>query len=159
MFLGMFGVDQIYLGFYHIAALKFFTLGGFGVWYIFDIVRLGSYPVMAMGDFKVAADLDYVYFVLSLIAWLLVLGFSISVRSIQNERKRKSREIVLLKAEVASASMAAMSGQEPVAPSGVRNGPGMYGQAPSSMRGRMQQPRPGPQGYGATQTGPYQSMP
>merc|ERR1719223_2041475 len=112
-----------------------------------------------MDECKVAADLEFVYFVLSLTAWLLVLGFTFSVRSIRNERKRKSREIVLLTAEVASANMAAMAGQKPVALSGVPNGPGMYGQAPASMRGRVQQPRTGPQGYGATQMDSYQSMP
>ena len=40
LFLGGFGVDRFYLGYYLIGAFKFITLGGFGLAYMIDLILI-----------------------------------------------------------------------------------------------------------------------
>lgn len=102
VFLGMFGADQFYLGYvWPQGILKLFTLGGGGLWWIYDIVRIGSSPVVASDDFRLAADVSHWAYVLTVITVMGVLGFAISIWSINRQRVMKAREIMLLQAECA----------------------------------------------------------
>ncbi|CAK0892281.1 unnamed protein product [Prorocentrum cordatum] len=79
------------------------TLGGAGVWWIYDVVRVGprSSPIFASDDYRVSADVSHWAYVLTVITLMGVIGFGLSIWSINRHRVLKAREIMLLQAEVA----------------------------------------------------------
>lgn len=96
LFLGMFGADQFYLGFTQRGLVKLFTLGGMGVWWIVDIIRIGSAPVFSNSSFRVAADLPHFAYVLSVVMFALFLGFVIAYQVTTRSRAQKRKERMML---------------------------------------------------------------
>lgn len=111
MCLGIFGVDQFYLGWWAFGALKLCTLGGGGLWWLYDIVRIGSSPVKTSQRFRVAADVPHWAFVLMLLFFTGFMGFSLSIWSINRQRAKRAEQIMLLRMEVPSFFGSAPSSQ------------------------------------------------
>lgn len=98
LFLGFLGADQIYLGFPTWGALKFCTLGGFGVWWLIDVIRIGSAPVYAY-NYRVANDLPHWAFVLSFLTFLLVVSFLFVGYYTLQQRAKRRKDVLLLQQE------------------------------------------------------------
>jgi len=97
LFLGVFGIDQFYLGYVWYGVAKLLTVGGFGLWYLFDLCRIGSTPPLTRYNFRAAADLPHFAFVLTVVTAMLFFGFAISIWSIQRQRVKKAHELLLLR--------------------------------------------------------------
>jgi len=95
VFLGMFGADQFYLGFKSLGFAKLFTLGGGGVWWVYDIIRIGSGPVQA-STYRVAADLPHGAFVLSSVMFAGFVGFAAAYKITTTVRARKRKEALFM---------------------------------------------------------------
>lgn len=99
---GMLGFDQFYLGNIAAGLSKFCTLGGFGVWYVYDVVRIGSTPIMVTEHYRLAKDLPHWLFFLTVVAWFTFIGFFFGIRSISSQRRQKARDELILRAEQAA---------------------------------------------------------
>jgi len=95
LFFGMFGADQFYLGFMVKGFAKLFTLGGLGIWWIFDIIRIGSAPVFS-SHYRTAADLPHWVFVLTCTCYAVSLGFFLSFKVASRYKSKKLKEALLL---------------------------------------------------------------
>lgn len=92
LFAGYAGVDHFYLGEYYTGLIKLGTLGGLGLWWVLDIVRLGSAPVYASSGFRLAADLPHWIYVGSVIVLFGLIGyffFTVLNPSVSKQRKLK----------------------------------------------------------------------
>lgn len=98
-FLGMFGVDQFYLGYIGLGVGKLLTLGGVGVWYLYDLVRIGSSPVYAAGHYRCADDLPQWVFMLVTVALMVFFGFATGIFCIYRHKVQKARELMILRLE------------------------------------------------------------
>lgn len=104
LFFGYVGADLFYLGFPILGAAKLATLGGLGLWWVIDIIRIGSAPVYAH-DFRCAADLPHWAFVLSSTTFALLLGFvAVGIATLRH-RRRKRKDALLMQAEEESRSV------------------------------------------------------
>lgn len=88
LFLGFLGADLYYLGLPVWAFCKMATLGGFGFWWLLDIIRTGAGPVYA-ANYRVSADLPHWVFVLSTVFLFVFAGFFYSVWSYMRYRIQK----------------------------------------------------------------------
>mmetsp|Transcript_134106 Transcript_134106/g.286761 ORF Transcript_134106/g.286761 Transcript_134106/m.286761 type:complete len:588 (-) Transcript_134106:165-1928(-) len=95
---GFFGADHFYLGFMTSGILKFATLGGFGVWWIIDVIRIGSAPVLAR-RYRLAADMPHWAFVLTIVGLGLTIGFTLAGISAAKLHMRRRKDALLLQAE------------------------------------------------------------
>lgn len=91
IFGGYLGLDRFYLGLYFSGFAKLATLGLVGIWYVYDVVRIGSAPVYAY-DYRVAYDLPHWFYVLFTVAFFTALGYFIFgwfTVTVQRERQNK----------------------------------------------------------------------
>jgi hypothetical protein len=96
LFGGWLGLDYFYLGFPIWGLVKLVTLGGLGLWWLFDIVRTGCGPVYA-ADYRVYHNLPHWVFVLITITLFLAIGFIVSLESYLIHRKKKRAKLTALK--------------------------------------------------------------
>jgi len=95
---GFLGADQFYLGFPLAGILKLFTGGGFGAWWIMDIVRIGSAPVYS-SNYLVAHDLPHYLFVVTVTMFACGLGFAFAFYVVLTNRANKRSEAMLLQGD------------------------------------------------------------
>jgi len=102
LFFGYLGADYFYLGFPLFGMAKLCTLGGLGLWWIFDIVRTGSAPVYAY-QYRVAADLPKWAYVLSSMFCFICFGFLVAIWGYLKYRQKKRDDLAMLQQSEESA--------------------------------------------------------
>jgi len=95
LFFGFLGLDQFYLGFAGHGLMKLFSLGGFGIFWVMDVVKIGSAPVYTP-TYRVAADLPHYAFVLSATMAAIFVGFANAYVVTIRFRDSKRRQAMLL---------------------------------------------------------------
>lgn len=110
LFLGMFGADQFYLGFPVLGFAKLFTLGGFGIWWVADIIRIGSAPVYA-SSFRATTDLPHYVFAFTSVMFAVFIGFAFAYKVTVTFRANMRMEALLLQQDEEKAEDA--SGEKP----------------------------------------------
>jgi TM2 domain-containing membrane protein YozV len=98
LFFGYLGADYFYLGNSVVGVIKFVTLGGAGVWWAIDVIRIGSAPVQG-GAFKTAADLPHWAFVLSTVSVAVLVGFIIAWNTAINHIQQRRKDAFLMQME------------------------------------------------------------
>lgn len=106
LFTGFLGLDQFYLGFPSAGVLKLLSLGGFGVWWAIDVVRIGSAPVPTT-EFRLAADLPHWVYVLATSTVGVTIGFSFAYRSALSLNNQRRRDTLLMKQQAETSARAA----------------------------------------------------
>lgn len=76
LFGGFLGLDHFYLSEYITGVCKLATLGGIGLWWVGDIVRIGASPIYA-SEFRLAPDLPHWIYVGLSVGVFSVLGYLI----------------------------------------------------------------------------------
>lgn len=77
LFTGFLGLDRFYLGELSAGTLKLATLGGFGIWWLWDIMWIGSAPIYTRQHGRLAADLPHHIFVILAVIWVALMGYFI----------------------------------------------------------------------------------
>lgn len=78
--------------------MKLCTLGGFGLWWAYDVVRVGANPIYA-SNFRVAANLPHWVFVTSSVSFFALIGLVVVIYSTLHSIRRKRTGAMLLMAE------------------------------------------------------------
>lgn len=144
LFLGFFGADYFYLGFPLWGCVKLLTLGGLGIWWLIDTVRLAAGPVYAY-NFRTAHDLPHWVAMLILLFVFMLIGFFIAVETYLIYRKKKREDVARL--ELVEEAQHYKHTQEELA--GL-DGPRFRPKGPTSFDSH-----PGFSGYGATLPSPH----
>jgi len=92
---GMFGADYFYLGFPLWGIAKLLTLGGCGLWWLTDIVRITSGNVYAW-NYRTANDLNHSWAVLIVVFLFLAIGFLAAIESYMVYRTKRRNDIAFL---------------------------------------------------------------
>jgi len=98
LFLGIFGADLFYLGFYYAGFAKLATLGGAGVWWIIDIVRIGSSPIYA-SDYRLAYDLPHWLYVIVTVGIFMGIGYFLTGFLLRARNFQQAKQKYLMKEE------------------------------------------------------------
>lgn len=69
------------------------------VWWVYDMMRIGSTAVYCQSGFKVKHDLSEWMFVYSACTFSCFIGFALSILSIERHRVKKAREVMILQNE------------------------------------------------------------
>lgn len=91
---GYLGIDRFYLGMYFSGIAKMVTVGGAGVWWLIDLVRIGSSPIYAT-DYRLAQDFSHALYVFITVVFFTLMGALIFwVWGLQMKKsKRKKRKM------------------------------------------------------------------
>mmetsp|Transcript_11190 Transcript_11190/g.20372 ORF Transcript_11190/g.20372 Transcript_11190/m.20372 type:complete len:492 (-) Transcript_11190:3-1478(-) len=98
LFFGFLGADRFYLGEIVPGLLKLLTCGGFGIWWILDIIRTGSAPVYAR-EFRVADDLPHWAYVLITVMVAILIGFGAAYQTTMQYKSKRRLEAMMSRME------------------------------------------------------------
>jgi hypothetical protein len=98
IFGGYLGLDHFYLGTYYSGFAKCATLGLGGLWYVYDVVRIGSSPIYA-SEFRVAYDLPHWFFVFFTVLFFSGLGYFLSGGVAVAIKREKENKKLMVQAE------------------------------------------------------------
>lgn len=152
LFFGFLGADVYYLGYPVLAFAKAATGGGLGMWWLTDIVRVGSGAVYT-SNYRVAADLPHWAFMLVTLSVFIIVSFFYAIYSYMAYRIRKRAAFMETRDEEESShyqnTRDAYLGQGP--PGEKEQFPGLKFRAARAdgERGPFEEPRHF-SGYGAT---------
>jgi len=91
IFGGFLGADQFYLGHVLEGWGKLLTFGGLGIWWVYDVIRIGSAPVHSSGAYRTANDLPHFAYVLSIVMLAITVGFVIAHRLTSRHKAQKRK--------------------------------------------------------------------
>jgi TM2 domain-containing membrane protein YozV len=95
---GWLGLDSFYLGEWGAGFAKMSTLGGLGMWWLFDIVRIGCSPIYA-SEFRLAADLPHSLYVFLVVTFAAVLGYNFFGLWVSAAMRKKRKSDLLMRCE------------------------------------------------------------
>mmetsp|Transcript_63945 Transcript_63945/g.101411 ORF Transcript_63945/g.101411 Transcript_63945/m.101411 type:complete len:316 (+) Transcript_63945:108-1055(+) len=99
IFGGYLGLDRFYLGLYYSGFAKLATLGLGGLWYVYDVVRIGSAPVYA-ADFRVAYDLPHWLYVIFTVGFFSILGYIIfGYFTVEIQKAKQNKKLLMAAAD------------------------------------------------------------